>query len=205
MKQFRQFSFKRFNINPKHKGLKVHKEVIAYYKKRQGRTITDVTHLLPEAMVPIALEQGLLAAMETTEDFEGHVFDAFNMSVNSPVKFQIDYNTFFRMALIDKDGLSKEVVVAATQFGFDPCVVFALAEDSCQWADYKNHPKVKKLFEKMFNEFAYMERDQLRSAQQGLPSVWSDDVVSVAITGRTIEQRLRRWMRDPLDWAWFTS
>jgi len=188
------------------KQLKVNPKVIAYYKQRQGRTIIDVTPLLPEALCPIAVEEGLAAAMEATGDFKMSVFDAFHMSVNSPDMFQIDYNTFFVMALDGGEGEVKEVVVAMTQFGYDPCMVFALAEDSCQWDDYKNHPKVKRLFLKdNFNEFAHMERAQLRSAQQGLPSIWSDDVVSVAITHKTIEQRLRLWMRDPLDWEWFTS
>jgi len=126
--------------------LKVNKKVIAYYKKRQGRTITDVTPLLPEAMLPIAMDEGLVAAMEATGDFKNHVYDAFFMSGNAPVKFKIDYNIFFRMALIGDEGQAKEVVVAMTQFGYDPCMVFALAEDSCQWEDYKNHPNVKRLF-----------------------------------------------------------
>jgi len=59
--------------------------------------------------------------------------------------------------------------------------------------------------ESLMNDMAYMERDQLRVALRGLPSLWADDVAAVAITGMTIEGRLKCWKRDARDWEWLTS
>ena len=54
-------------------------------------------------------------------------------------------------------------------------------------------------------ETAHMERDQFQRNQRGESSTFSDNEMSIALTGKTIEQRLKWWARNDRVWGWLTS
>jgi len=145
MGKFKSGALKQFDINPDHGSLKVNAEVISHYEERNGKKIEDVTPLLPEATIPIAMDEALIEALSKNGDFDNMVFDTFHMSVNAPRKVRRTYSTYFVMSLMD--AAETDIVVCATQFGHEPCLVFTLAGDDCSWYVYGQDDEVKALFQ----------------------------------------------------------